>query len=622
MRTEASSGTGTAKADPDGLDAKAAEATLPKSVARLARIFWRQDLTHWRPLIFLAFILTLAAKGFAVAAPLFIGDAINAITTGSANTTTSGTTSGTADPGGMPTFVWLLVAYAAARFLSQALPQLRDMFFVRVTQDAQRTIAVEAFRHAQSLSLQFHLTRRAGALNRIMERGANATEFLLRFLAFTIGPTIIELILAAIVLEARYGWHFALIAVLTVTGYTVFTIVVTEWRTRQRRVLNDADTELKARAMDGLTNFEVVKAFAAEDREAERFNQSFVSFSALFVRLMRSLAGLNAGQEFIMNAGLLAIALLAAYGAAAGDMQAGDITAVVLILINIYRPLNILGFAWREIKQGMVDMEKLFALLDIKPDIADPEHPVALPRDAPDLTFTNVSFHHEGRRDGLRDVNFTIKAGEFVGLVGPSGAGKSTILKLLYRFYDPQSGSVSFGGQDLRALKQSDLRQCFGLVPQDVVLFNDTLRYNLSYGAPDASDSDILRVAEQARLLDFITSLPDGLDTRVGERGLKLSGGEKQRVGIARVLLTDPDVLILDEATSALDSATEREVQQAVEAAATGRTTIAVAHRLSTVKDADTLLVMENGQITASGTHAALLETSETYRQMWAAQKR
>ncbi len=607
MRTEASGGTGK---DRDGIDVTASErARLDRAIVRLSKIFWRQDLRRWRPLIVAAVLLTLLAKGFAVTAPLLIGDAINVI----------------GDAGsfyGLPIFVWLLLGYGAARFLSQALPQFRDMFFVPVTQDAVRMIAVEAFGHAQSLSLQFHLTRRAGALNRIMERGAGATEFLLRFLAFTIGPTLIELALAAIVLQQRYGWQFAAISLATVLGYAVFTIIVTEWRTRQRRVLNEADTEVKAQAVDSLTNFEVVKAFGAEERETLRFDQSLRGFSKLFVRSMRSLAWLNTGQEFIMNAGLVAMAMLAAYGAAGGRMSAGDITAVVLILINIYRPLNILGFAWREIKQGMVDMEKLFALLDIKPGVADRlnAQPLANPQGA--IRFEDVGFRHEGRQAGLKDINLTIEPGQYVGLVGPSGAGKSTILKLLFRFYDPDGGAIHIGGQDLRDIRQADLRRHLGLVPQDVVLFNDTLRYNLGYARPAASDADILAAADQAQLTQFIGSLPDGLDTRVGERGLKLSGGEKQRVGIARVLLKDPAILILDEATSALDSTTEAEVQRAIDRAATNRTTIAVAHRLSTLAGADMICVLDGGRIVAAGAHTDLLDTSPLYGQMWARQQK
>lgn len=601
----------TAKTDnsEEAWDKAAQETGLSKAIARLSGIFWRKELRHWRPLIFFALLLTVAAKGFAVLAPLLIGDGINAI-------------ADSEDATGWPSFAWLILGYAGARLMSFTLPQVRDLFFVRVTQDANRVVAVEAYAHAQSLSLQFHLTRRAGALNRIIERGAAATEFLLRFLAFNIGPTLIELALAASVLQARFGWQFAAIAILTVLGYGAFTITVTDLRTRQRRVLNEADTELKARAMDSLTNFEVVKAFATETRETDRYDQSIRGYAKHYVKLMRSLAGLNTGQEVIQNGGLLAITLLAAYGAANGTLQIGDITAVILILLNIYRPLNILGFAWREIKQGIVDMEKLFGLLDVVPDVADKPNAPAIANPKGHIIFDHVTFRHDGRESGLDTISFTIEPGEFVGLVGASGAGKSTILKLLFRFYDPASGTISIGGEDISEVTQASLRSALGLVPQDVVLFNDTLRYNLAYGSNDVTDDHLWDIIDQASLGDFARSLPEGLETKVGERGLKLSGGEKQRVGIARVLLRNPDILVLDEATSALDSATEADVQQALETATQNRTTIAVAHRLSTLSGADKIIVLEDGSVDAVGTHTALLETSARYQHLWALQAR
>jgi ABC-type transport system involved in Fe-S cluster assembly fused permease/ATPase subunit len=589
-------------------DVAAARAGIGRAIVRLARILWRPDLAKWRPHVVLALIVTVAAKVFAVAAPVLLGDAGNRLAEGADAAAIAGPVVG------------LVAAYAGARFLSNGLPYLRDAFFAAVSQDAQRVVAVEAFRHAQNLSLQFHLTRRTGGLNRIIDRGVAAITYLLRFLTFNIAPTLIELVLAAAVLATRYGGEFAVAAVATVAVYVAFTGTVTEWRTRQRRALNLADTNLRARAIDSLANFETVKAFAAEERETSRYNEALTTYNALSLKLIRSLAGLNLGQELIMSAGLLAVAVLAVLGATAGRLGPGDMAAVVLILLNIYRPLNILGWAWREIRQGVIDMEKLFGLFDVEPDVADAPDAQPLARKGGAVRFEHVSFAHEGRASGLEDVSFEVPAGGFIGVVGPSGAGKSTVLKLLFRFYDPPTGRVLVDGQDVREVTQKSLRDALGLVPQEVVLFNDTLRFNLGYAVPGATDEDLIEAARRAQLGDFIASLPEGLDTRVGERGLKLSGGEKQRVGVARAILKNPAILVLDEATSSLDSETEREVQTALAEAAKGRTTIAVAHRLSTLAHADRIFVLEEGRVIEQGTHAELVALGGRYAAMWARQ--
>lgn len=555
----------------------------------------------------MAVAVTVVAKGLSVAAPFFLGDAINRL--------------GDDGAAALSAFAGLAGLFVAARFASAALPYLRDAFFTPVTQDAMRVIAVDAFAYANNLPLQFHVKRRAGALQRIIERGAGSMEYLLRFLGFNIGPTLVELVLAAIALTAAFGWRFAFIAVATVAVFAGFTIRVTEWRARQRRVLNRADTELRARAVDALTNFETVKAFGAEDREARRYDDATQDYNALVVRLSRSLAGLNVGQELIMHVGLGAAILAAGAGVAMGALDGvGDVTTVMLMLLSLYRPMNILGWAWREIRQGVVDMETLFGLFEEPPVVEDAPHARAFVAGPGAVRFEGVSFAHEGRTAGLDDVSFEAPAGGFTGVVGPSGAGKSTLLKLLFRFYDPAAGRVVIDGTDVRDVTQQSLRQALGLVPQDVVLFNETLRYNIAYGDPSADDAAILNAARRAQLGALIDSLPEGLATRVGERGLKLSGGERQRVGVARAILKDPCILILDEATSSLDSQTEQDVQAALAEAARGRTTIAVAHRLSTIAHADRIIVLDRGRVAEMGDHRSLLARDGLYARMWARQ--
>tara|TARA_R110000868_G_scaffold51823_2_gene163822 strand:+ start:5497 stop:7374 length:1878 start_codon:yes stop_codon:yes gene_type:complete len=603
--------------DPNDDSTKTGDGGLGPAMARLFGLLASPEMARWRVRMVVALVLTVIAKLFAVSAPVFFGDGINAISAHAASEpAASGDASGMLG-GAAAGFALAFAVYAIARFMSVGAPQLRDAMFAPVSQDAQRLTSVRAFGHVQGLSIGFHQMKRTGALNRIIDRGARAVDFLMRFLIFNIAPTLLELVLAAGVLSVNYGWEFAVISLVTVGIYMVMTWSVTDWRVKIRRDMNNADNEANARAVDSLINFETVKAFAAEQRETDAYDSVMQRYATAAAKSQSSLAVLNGGQALVMNAGLLAMALMAGWKAWNGVLQPGDVAAVTLILMNIYQPLNILGWAYREIKQSAVDMERLFDTLALKPDVADAPDAKPLVLKGGAVSFDKVSFAHDGRARSIDSVSLDVAPGSFVGLCGPSGAGKSTILRLLFRFYDPEAGQVSIDGQDLTHITQDSLRDALGLVPQDVVLFNDTLRSNVIYGRPDASEADILDALERAQLGEFVRKLPEGLETRVGERGLKLSGGEKQRVGVARAILKNPAVLVLDEATSALDSETEKEVQAALAEAARGRTTIAVAHRLSTIANADRIYVMDAGVITEAGTHTELLARDGLYARMW-----
>ncbi len=596
------------------LDGPAPEGRLSEAVGRLLKVLASPDMAKWRVRMAIAFAITLVAKLFAVFSPVAFGEAINSITRTLTENPEGVAAAGFAAAGGF------IALYGLLRFAAAGTPQLRDAIFAPVSQDAQRLVAVQGFAHVQSLSLGYHQTKRTGAINRVIDRGANAVDFLLRFLVFNILPALVELILAAALAAALYGWVFSVIIVVAVVSYGLLTWAMTEWRVRLRRIMNEADTEVNARSVDVMTNFETVKAFAAEEREVGRFNEAKQRYAAAATDSQQSLAALNAAQAAIMNGGLLGVALIGAWMALNGELEVGDIAALTLLLMQVYQPLNILGWAYREIKQASVDLERLFQTLKLRPEIEDKPGAPALDVKGGAVRFDAVSFAHDGRERSVDEVSFDIPAGAFVGLAGPSGAGKSTLLRLLFRFYDPDGGRVLIDGQDIAGITQSSLRRNLGLVPQEVVLFNDTLRQNILYGRPEADEAALQDAVERARLKDFVDQLPAGLDTRVGERGLKLSGGEKQRVGVARAILKDPPILILDEATSALDSQTESEVQAALAEAARGRTTIAVAHRLSTIARADLILVMEDGKLVEAGPHAQLVDDGGRYAAMWTKQ--
>jgi ABC-type transport system involved in Fe-S cluster assembly fused permease/ATPase subunit len=579
-----------------------------QAISDLMRVVRRSNAPQlpWR--VAGALILTLSGKGLGVAAPLMLGAAVNHLAAGQ----------GAAAAVGWG-FAAFAVGWALIRFLSAATPQVRAA--------AQRRTAADTFAHALSLSLDFHQTKRSGTLSRVMDRGSRAVDFLLRILVFNLGPTAIELVLAAAVLTGKYDWRFGAVAIVVVAIYATVTFAMANWRLEHRRAMNAADSEAAGLSVDALLNYETVKSFGAETRAAEAYDRSLSTYVQASLKANTSLATLNMVQGLVMNLGLGVMAVMAGFEAAAGRMGPGDVTAAVLIMISLYSPLNILGFAYREIRQAFIDMEEMLKVTRQTPLVADAPNAMALPRPqglcGANVEFDHVGYRHDSRSAGLVDVSFVAPAGTTTALVGPSGAGKSTIVKLALRLLDPQEGNVKINGHDARQISQASLRQQVALVPQDVALFNDSLRDNIAFARPDADDETIWAAAEAAELADFIRSLPEGMDTKVGERGLKLSGGERQRVGIARALLADPCILILDEATSALDSRTEAAIQKTLKKARAGRTTLVVAHRLSTIADADQILVLKGGQVVERGQHHELVaRQGGEYAALWRKQTR
>jgi ATP-binding cassette, subfamily B, heavy metal transporter len=515
----------------------------------------------------------------------------------------------------------LLIAYGLVRVMTIAFAEFRDAIFAKVGQRAIRTVALSAFRHLHALSLRFHLERQTGGLTRAIERGTKAIDLFLNFMLFNILPTLLEIAMVCAILWAMFNFWFGLVTFLTVTSYIAFTVTVTEWRIKFRREMNETDQQANTRAIDSLLNYETVKYFGNEEHEALRFDHALERYERAAVLNKTSLSFLNVGQAGIIGGGLTLMMILAGNGVVAGDMTIGDFVLVNTYLIQLFQPLGFLGYAYREIKQALIDMEAMFNLLEINQEVADDENAPPLSEGPGAVQFVDVCFAYDPRREILQGISFDIPAGQKLAIVGPSGAGKSTIARLMFRFYDASRGSIRIDGQNIRSVTQQSVRAAIGVVPQDTVLFNDTIFYNIAYGQPGASAAEIEAAARLSSIHDFIVDLPDGYDTMVGERGLKLSGGEKQRVAIARTILKNPRILIFDEATSALDTHTEREIQASLRKVSADHTTLVIAHRLSTVVDADEIIVLEQGKIVERGRHDDLLARNHLYAAMWRRQQ-
>jgi ABC-type transport system involved in Fe-S cluster assembly fused permease/ATPase subunit len=576
---------------------------LARTVRGLLPHLWPRNATELRVRVVIALVLLLAAKLINVLVPF----AYKAIVDGL--TFEAGTVAL------LP--LAALLAYGGARLGAAFFAQAQDAIFARVEQQAGRRVALSVFRHLFRLSLRYHLERRTGELSRAVDRGVKAVTFMLSMMLFNIVPTVFEFMLVIGILLVRYHWSFAAITFVTITGYAAFSIVATEWRTRYRRAMNAADNEVSAQAVDSLLNYETVKTFTNEGFEEARFDRTLKTYAGAAEKSDVSLAGLNFGQAAIIALGITAIMIDAAYGVVNGTLTVGDLVLVNAFLLQLYQPLNILGFVYRELKQSLADLENLAALLRIRPEIEDAPDAKPLALRGGGVRFERVRFGYDEARSIIEGLSFDLPPGQTLAVVGSSGAGKSTLVRLLYRFYEVDGGAILIDGQDIRSVTQASLRAAIGVVPQDTILFNDTIGANIAYGRPGASEAEIERAARAAQIHDFVASLPEGYGTLVGERGLKLSGGEKQRVAIARMFLKDPRIVILDEATSSLDSLTERLIQGALHNLAEGRTTLMIAHRLSTVVDADRILVLEGGRVVEQGRHEELLARRGRYASMW-----
>jgi len=573
---------------------------------------WMPDRPDLKRRVVISIIALVLAKVATVIAPFFYKDIINdlAPVTGNNLATTA-----------IVAPIALIVSYGITRILMVTISQFRDGVFAKVGQNAVRHLAKQTFAHLHELSLRFHLEKRTGGLSRVIDRGTKGIEVTLRFSLFNTFPTMLEMIFVCAVLWYNFSFLYAVITAVTVLLYVWFTYKATEWRIELRRQMNEADNDAGSKAIDSLLNFETVKYFGNEQHETERFDVSMAQYEIAATKTLTSLAFLNSGQIIIFTTGMILSMVLAARGVAAGDLSVGDFVMVHAFLIQLYLPLNFLGTVYRDIKQGLLDIETMFDVLSVEPEIADPETSTTLEITRGEIEFDHVDFSYDPARPILKDVSFKVPAGKTVAIVGPSGAGKSTISRILFRFYDITAGRVLIDGQDIRDVSQASLRSALGMVPQDTILFNDTIRYNIHYGDPEKSNDEVVEAAKSAQIHDFIMELPEEYDAMVGERGLKLSGGEKQRIAIARTILKAPPILILDEATSALDTYTEREIQESLKLVSKGRTTLVIAHRLSTVVDADQIIVLEKGVIVERGSHNQLLKKQGLYAGMWQRQQ-
>ena len=579
-----------------------------RTVRRVLPFIWPARNFDLRARVVLALLALVATKFVAILSPILQAWAVDDL-------------AGSGAPEFALGAIGLTIAYGMARIATNGFQQIRDALFAKVAQRALRRLALETFKHIHQLSMRYHITRKTGGLSRIIERGVKGVEFLLRYLVFSTGPLVLELFLiGAAIFWKLQDWRYVGIILATIAVYVWFTFAITEWRVKLRRKMNEQDTDANQKAIDSLLNFETVKYFGAAGREAARYDEAMAGYEAAALKTSYSLAVLNFGQAVLITAGLVAVMLLAAIGVQAGELTVGDFVLVNAYMIQITMPLNFLGTVYREIRQALVDMRQMFDLLDEPPEVQDSQNASQLRIAKGRVQFETVSFSYDPERPILENVKIDIPAGQTIAIVGPSGSGKSTIGRLLFRFYDVTGGAIIIDGQDLRDVTQDSLHQAIGVVPQDTVLFNDTIYYNIAYGLANATQDEVIKAAMDAQIHEFIMSLPNTYDTLVGERGLKLSGGEKQRVGIARTLLKDPPILLLDEATSALDSETEFEIQEALERAAQGRTVITIAHRLSSVQNADRILVLEKGTVVEAGTHSELLSKNGRYLDLWTLQ--
>ncbi len=584
------------------------EGSQVKTLLAILPYLWPEGRNDLKARVILAMVALVFAKVITVITPFSFKYAVDSLTNGGAAVSVFSL---------MLVPMFLVIAYGFGRVMMIVMAQIRDGLFAKVGQSAVRDLAIRTFNHMHQLSLRFHLERRTGGLTRVIERGTKGIDVILRFSLFNSFPTMIELTFVCGILAWNYGWIYAVITAVTVILYVGFTFLMTEWRIAIRRAMNDADTEANTKAVDSLLNYETVKYFGNEQHEADRFEVSMKKYEAAAVKTWTSLTVLNSGQALIFTIGMTISMILAAQSVSAGHLTVGDFVLINAFLIQLYIPLNFLGTVYRDIKQGLVDVETMFALMDVSPDVRD--EPGARPLEVPtgNIEFDNVCFSYDPARKILKKISFKVPAGSTTAIVGPSGAGKSTISRILYRFYNLASGEIRIDGQNIAKTTQNSLRAAIGMVPQDTVLFNDTVLYNIGYGRPSASVEEIKEAAKMAQVHDFVMQLPEGYDAIVGERGLKLSGGEKQRVAIARTILKAPPILILDEATSALDTMTEQEIQSALGLVSKDRTTLVIAHRLSTVVDADEILVLVAGEIVERGKHNQLLESGGVYADMW-----